>query len=243
MKSVRFAAIYDLHCPFLDEEAFQWALFEAESWKPDYFVLGGDWVEGSAASRHPHEHDHDLLDEYEMVERTSREICERFPKAKKVWLEGNHDLNVLDQNRLPKSVRRVVDISKHVPSLSKWKKIPYTYNEEGVFRLGQVTFAHGYQTGANAGRDEAVNLGVPNGLYIHGHTHQPHSPLQAWATTTLPLPYWFANGGTLGPLKPHFMRRKNSMRWGHGVVLGECRMGRLWLPTREWSAEVRTPHR
>lgn len=238
MKMARWFAFYDPHCPFVDWDAWYRGLDEAVKWEPDFIINGGDWAEGSAASRHAHEHDHDLLDEYEAVERMSTDVCERFPKARKIWLEGNHDLNILDQNRLPKSVRRTIDIERHVPSLPLWEKVPYMFNSKGVFRIGQVSFAHGYKTGAYAGRDEAILLGVPNGLYVHGHTHQPHAPVQASLNATIDLPYWYANGGTLGPLKPHFMRRLNSTRWGRAILLGECRLGRALLPTREWSAHL-----
>lgn len=236
-KLVRFAFVSCIH---LNEgPAFTWALDLIRDFKPDYLVNGGDTLDSDAASRWNPESPMSLEDEYRIADRITIKLAEAAPNAKKVFLEGNHEHNILAQHRIPKPLRSLCDYRKHIPSLKDWTRLPYIYDERGVFRLGQVSFFHGYAAGNLSDRTQAVVLGVPYGLTVCGHTHRPVPVTQVQLTQGLPLPYWYANAGTLGPLKPEYMTRQRTDQWGAAVVLGECLMGRAHRPSPEWEAEVR----
>ena len=53
-------------------------------------------------------------------------------------------------------------------------------------------------------------------------------------TRSIPLPYWYANAGTCGPLQPGWMSRRDTSQWGSAIIVidvGEPmsrRRGRNW---------------
>jgi hypothetical protein len=132
----------------------------------------------------------------------------------------------------------MLDYRKHIPELKQFQFVPYMNNERGVFRLGQVTFFHGFQAGSTSDTTEGLLLGVPFGLTVRGHTHRMLPVTRLRKSPTVPLPYWACNSGTLGPLKPEYARRLNTSEWGHGITVGSARIGRKIYPEPQWEAKV-----
>jgi predicted phosphodiesterase len=252
METLRWAAITCSHVPLHDEQALEWALGEIEDFQPDVLVHLGDLLEASAASKFPKEDTWTLEDEYEGGNQYLEDLAGSVgKKTRKVFLPGNHDFNIRSYARLPKDVRSLLDYRKHMPELENWEQPveEYVYDRNrGVFRLGQVTFAHGFAAGVAADKNHAIDLGMPYGLYVGGHTHQPKVVQQVMANQTTPLPYWMSNAGTLREIwttADTWMRRKRRHLWGQAIVLGEVNTN--WqshtngmIPsTREWDAETR----
>jgi hypothetical protein len=87
--------------------------------------------------------------------------------------------------------------------------------------------------------EEGILLGVPNGLFLRGHSHSPCPITQARLSAGgVPLPYWYGNVGTLGPLKPEYANRDRTYDWGRAYAWGEARIGRAVLPRRQWTGTV-----
>lgn len=214
------------------------AMSLVREYKPDVLVCLGDVLDADAASRFPQEDPKALSSEYETMNTMLREASEAAPKAQLVFMEGNHELNIRDKLRLPKAVRELCDYRKHVSALDLWDWHPYDCSEKGVFRLGQVAFYHGYETGPAADQMQAIQHCKPFGLGVSAHTHMPREPFQIEPWRGRPIPYWAMNVGTLGSLRPGYMLRKRTNTWGHGVALGSCTMIRSARASRLWHAEL-----
>lgn len=252
--SAKFAAISCLHCPFQSQSAISSLLaFLTETSGLTDFVILGDLFESSAASVHPDEHDHTLEDEYNSAASTLMSIRKHLPKKCRLhWLLGNHDdnLQVSDPRRLNSKTRSLLHWSRseHAHEFSRWKQYPYVkpsiHNQAGCLQLGQVIFFHGFDAGQNSDELEGLQLAYACGghahrLMIRGHTHRPKQVTQCKRSASVLLPYWTANAGTLGPLQPQYMARKDVSQWGAGVVIGECKINTpSRFASKEWGAHV-----
>jgi predicted phosphodiesterase len=241
MKATKFLAFSCPHCPLEDRAAVDWMIGRIEDEKPDVIVHLGDGHEADSASKWPAENDWEIRDEWESHNGFLERVRKAYPKARRVFLPGNHDDNFAQIGRIDNRVRNALHYRDHEPALAHWEQpAPYVYcRRKGVFRIGQVTFAHGYECGANSDEMQSILLGVPFGLFVSGHTHRP-TPLvgRARRSANVPLPYWFANAGCLRDLKPAYMQRKRSHLWGQGVVIGEAMPLKSPRMSRQWEARV-----
>lgn len=246
MRSTKWAFATDVHAPFVNHTALALAITAIKEHKPDVLVCGGDLFESGFASVHPNEYDHDGLDEYEAASEILKQLQAAAPRAKKVWLLGNHDDNIQrrDPRRVPKELRRLVhwDNSKFSDVFKSWQQVPYIKGERGCYQIGQVVFKHGF---ALNDESEALQFSNYTGGYAHrlvvgGHTHAPMPPTPAMRTRKISLPLWYANGGTLCDIDAmSYMDRNDKWSWGAAVVLGDCDPSGSCLPGRRWDAETR----
>ena len=220
-------AIGCLHDPIMYEPYRQWMLKHIHDYQPDFLVNLGDAIEANGASRWELKENQDpcILKEFHAFETTIRQLNEASPKAKKIFLYGNHDSNLLHAERVHKSSRKLV---QHYWSMIQdgvmkdWHFPCDRYGHDQYFRLGQVTFQHGANTGNSPRLDhlvsQAVEYGVPFGLHISAHTHAPVPVTQAELSKCY-LPYWVANVGTgMDWEKAGYMERASKHKWGRGLV-------------------------
>jgi len=168
-----------------------------------------------------------------------------------VLLPGNHDDNLLALGRVPRKLRGACDWRRrhydeagtliNSEIVQHWRLgCEYRHcRRRGVYRVGQVTFSHGYEHGVSADEFHTLLLGQPYGLYVGAHTHQPHPVTQAMRTRTVPLPYWYVNAGCLRNLKPPYVHRQRTHNWGHAMVIGEVLQTKSPRMSRQWWAELR----
>lgn len=239
MKTKKFLAFSCTHHPLHDPEAIEWLFKQIKDFKPEVLVNLGDGLEADAASRFPSEHSFTLEEEYDSHNAFLQRLVDATPNAKRVYMEGNHCLNIREEDRISKKVRSLCDYRKHQPALKEFKWYPYDYSKKGIFRLGQITFFHGFEAGQSSGRMQAVLLGKPHGLTVSGHTHRPEHVTRVELTKGVPLPYWYANTGTLRTMECNFMKRKRSHSWGQAVVVGEAQVTQSPREKRCWDAETR----
>lgn len=246
----KFAAFGCVHVPFQSKQAHDWLLARLQEHKPDVVVCLGDLFEAGAASVHPNEYDHDLMDEFAIGSDYLRSIRDVVGHDKEfVWTLGNHDDNIkrADSRRIPKSIRRNCDWnnSKWSGEYQHWKQIDYRKTKHGCYQLGQVVFIHGYDAGRNSDENEALQFayylnGQSHRLVVRAHTHRPMSVTQCMKTASIPLPYWSANVGTMCDIpKMDYASRSDTAQWGSAVILGDSQV-ELNSPrvSRCWSAEV-----
>jgi UDP-2,3-diacylglucosamine pyrophosphatase LpxH len=214
----------------------------------------GDLFESSAASVHPDEHDHTLADEYAAGAEFLSNIRAILPKKIRLhWMLGNHDdnLQAQDSRRTDWRTRDLIhwNQSQFADIFLKWKQYPYrkpsVHDQSGCLQLGQVIFSHGYDAGGNSDELEGLQMtyacgGHSHRLTVRGHTHRPtHGIVQSRRTSKILLPFWYANAGTMGPLQPQYMSRKDVSQWAPAIVWGECKVN---TPSRfaakEWHAGV-----
>ena len=253
-KRAKIAAISCSHSPFTPAETHAWVLDQL-SGIPDLTHFGhlGDVFEAGAASVHASssEYEHTLSDEYEHAHNFLRSIREVLPSDCRRWINtGNHDDNLTteDPRRIPKDLRGLVHWTKHPEwgaEFRKWHWVPYEKSNKGVYRVGQCHFFHGFDCSMNSDELEGLQMvaacgWIPFSLTVRGHTHRPLQPTQSKRTGKIPLPYYHANVGTCGPLKPSWAKRKDTSLCGTAMIVVEC----VWdKPSRirgkSWDAELR----
>lgn len=246
-EKVSWLAFSCTHSPLHDSDAIDWALGEAEDRQPDVLIHLGDFLEADAASKWPSEYDWTLADEFGDADTILSLFRGVTPNARHILLEGNHDANVLEINRIDPKLRGLVDYRKHIKEIADghWEMpCRYIYNRnKGVFRIGQVTFAHGFEANQSPDEYQSYTLGLPYGLFVGGHTHRPQPVTQCMRTKAIPLPYWYANSGCLRDIdNVPYMTRKRRHQWGQALVAGESKPWRyeqsLMPQDKAWEAET-----
>lgn len=256
MSIARIVAASCFHAPFTDLESFNWLLdtIRAMKPKPTHFVHLGDWFEASAASVHHNEDSHEQYEEYLIAADQSTLLRKALGnKVKLFWTHGNHDDNILarDPRRIPKRLRHLVHWDSYAPvskEFEKWSQTPYRKSKEGILELGPIIFSHGFDAGYNSDELECLQLanlagGHSHRLVVRGHTHRPVPVTQAQRTKKIPLPWWYANVGTIGRLDPPWAHRHDTYSWGPALLYAECSLEPPPYSGRHWDAEVISPPR
>lgn len=241
---ISFLAFSCIHAPLQDEDAIAWMIEQIKDVGPDVIIHLGDGHEADAASRWMSEADWTLTEEFVAHNEILKKIRKAAPSAKKIFCQGNHDQNLLEIGRIDKRIRERCDYrnSDNDELMKFWEHAAEYVNcrRRGCFRLGEVVFSHGFETGAKAGENEAVYFCNEWGLYVHGHTHRPTPHImRAMKTGRVPLRYWYANPGCMRDLNPDYMKRNRSEMWGQGVVVGQCQVNKSPRREKTWDAEVR----
>ena len=248
----KIAAISCTHSPHTPSETHQWILDTIANTKGlTHFVHCGDVFDAQAASVHPDEADHTLMDEYRHAASFLKSIRQNLPDGcRLVICEGNHDDNIrrADPRRIPKGLRETAlwMNTEFAEEFKRWHWRPYIKSAAGCYRVGQVVFYHGFDCGLTSDELEGLQMNNQTGchpfrLFVRGHTHRPLPPTQIMRTRKVSLPWWCMNVGTCGPLKPDYMTRKDTGNWGSGLALIEARMETASrLNAKEWEAELRT---
>jgi predicted phosphodiesterase len=250
-KTVKIACLSCTHSPFTPPATMDWVLSTLSNIKGlDFCGHLGDVFDSEAASVHPTDESNRTLEgEYEHARDLLASIRNVLPKKCSTWInKGNHDANIeaRDPRRIPTRLRSLVHWDMH-PEFSKefrkWQWLPYEKSDRGVMNIGQCCFYHGFDAGLAS--DELEGLQMLNSmphtqqqtfrLMVRGHTHRPVPPTQMQRTKNVPLPFWYANVGTCGPLKPNYMERKDTTQWGSAILVVECRpdhpsrlVGKCW---------------
>lgn len=250
-RKAKIAAISCTHAPFTPSGTREWLLNTLADLKGiTHFGHLGDVFEAGAASVHANEHSHSLDDEYEQAAGLLGDIRSVLPPDCLRWINtGNHDdnLQAMDPRRIPKALRGLVHWSSHPAyghEFNRWNWLPYEKTRRAIMRVGQVHFWHGFDAGTNSDELEGIQMIshgglIPYSLAVRGHTHRPIEPTQAKRTAKIPLPYWYANVGTCGPLQPDWAKRRDTSQWGSALLVVEA----VWdkpsrLNGKCWSAEL-----
>ena len=252
-RKAKIAAISCSHAPFTPPETERWVL-DTLSNIPGLTHFGhlGDVFEGAAASVHANEYTHNLEDEFEQAAKFLQGIRLALPPDCQRWVNtGNHDDNLLveDPRRVPKALRGLADWKAHPVfgrEFREWYWLPYEKSKRAIYRVGQCHFWHGFDCSHSSDELEGLQMismegWIPYSLAVRGHTHRPVPPTQAKRTAKIPLPYWYANVGTCGPLRPSWAKRKDTSQWQTAILIVEA----VWdkpsrLHGKCWDAELVT---
>ena len=230
-RKARIAAISCSHAPMQPEETQRWILDTLSNIDGlTHFGHLGDVFEAAAASVHANEYEHDLEEEFEHSANFLSQIREVVGPNCIRWINtGNHDDNLIarDPRRVPKALRGLTDWTRHPvhgEEFRKWAWLPYEKSARAIMRIGQGHFWHGFDAGQASDELEGLQMislsgWIPHSLAVRGHTHRPVPPTQAKRTAKIPLPYWYANVGTAGPLQPDWAKRKDTSQWGTAILV------------------------
>lgn len=234
-----FVAAGCTHTPIHNVAAIDWLVDQVRARKPDVFIHLGDMFDAECISSFDLDEPNALRAEYDAANDLCHRINKAAPKARKVWLQGNHEERMFRKQW--KHLASLLDYRIHVTAAKEWLHIDYQFDTDHVFTLGQVTFAHGWAVGQSPCKTEAINLGVPMGLYVHAHTHRPH-PVHRISMGVTKLPYWQVNTGTYidrKQAKAAYMKGKNDLLWGTAMVCGKADTRRRYDCSRQfWRAEL-----
>ena len=213
----------DIHCPYHDEPALGLAIDYGRSLNPETVVLLGDFADFYKVShwrkdpvRMP------FKDEIRLCRDLLARITREFPHARKVYLEGNHEMRL--QNFLWSQAPELAGLEAlTMPGLLDLDKLGWEYivsrdrlnNMQPAFRIGKLHVVHGHEVRVGAG---AVNLArlyylktLVNVLVAHHHQSQQylvkkmnHQHEGGWVA------------GCLCSLSPEFAPVTN---WNHGFTV------------------------
>jgi len=168
--------IPDVHFPFEDRAAYNLMLKVAKSVKKiDEVVLLGDFAEFQSVSNHPKDPDFQksLTKESDYVNKKLDELDRLFPRAKKVFIEGNHEYRLYRyiRDRAPEldGVFNWVKLLR-LDKRKHWKVIPY-----GPDQKYQVLGSKLYARHEPAGTGEHAAAGTirkTGNSVIFGHIHR-----------------------------------------------------------------------
>jgi predicted phosphodiesterase len=230
-----FLAFSCVHRPLHDEKACDWLVKEISNRQPDYIVNLGDMFDGACLSTFEKTGDEsELMEEYESTGELLQKIKDARPRAKRVWMMGNHEQRMF--RPFHAKLSGLIDYRKQIPEAKAWEHKPYVQHPDATFKLGQVSFYHGFSASVGACKSEAVKLGVPHGLTVSGHTHRPH-PVHRISMGRTPLPYWMLNVGTLIG-KCDYMATKDDSLWGQALAFGNVDPNVRHAGRQHWEAEM-----
>lgn len=230
-----FLAFGCVHRPLHDESGIAWLLSEIRERQPHYLINLGDTIDAACLSDFEKDGDEaNLEDEYESTGELLQSLKDAHRKAKRVWMEGNHEQRI--RRSRWKKLASLIDYRRQIPQAKDWEHRPYKYAPESVFTLGQASFYHGFAVGRGAVKGESVKLGVPYGLTVSAHTHRPH-PVHRISMGVTPLPWWMVNTGCfIG--EADYMETKDDSLWGQGLVSGTVDVDVRHDGRQRWEAEL-----
>lgn len=93
MATTKIVAFSCLHAPLTHKGYFDWLIGQIEAYRPQTIVNLGDWYEGKFAKKWAKHSDEDwsVLTEHKAVAAQAVAIRGAAPKARKIWIAGNHD--------------------------------------------------------------------------------------------------------------------------------------------------------
>lgn len=205
--TTKVLVLSDVHVPFHDENALRIAYEFKKDFKPDVVIALGDWLDAEAASTFAK--DPSDADFYEEIEICNTLLDEFQPDY---FFEGNHEQRLRRPNIAPE-FRRLLDPRKLLYLNKRGIKwVPYSSHPKRLFKIGKMTFIHGFSAAQNAAKNEALRFGC----VVHGHTHRiatvqvPHADHKSTAF----------NIGCLCDLNPGYMDTKAPHGWAHGFGYG-----------------------
>ena len=171
----RALVIPDCHIPYEDKRAYQLMLDVAsQTVHPDAIYILGDYSDFYSVNSHGKAPNINikLKDEVYEVHQRLQELCDLFPKAKKVFIEGNHEYRLARyiQNKCPD----LFDLLT-IPDLFKLDEygfdfIPYGPNQKTPILNSKLYARHEpISGGVHVAHGTVVKAGKS---VIFGHTHR-----------------------------------------------------------------------
>lgn len=214
-KWTRFVAVGCVHSTHACPVALDNVMAFVNDYQPDERIDLGDvhdWAAFRSGAKGTNDESADLAVDFD----AGAEWLKRFRPTKRC--EGNHDYRIHrfldDRNAVVRyCAGKVVEAIRAVDAENGTLVKPY-HQRKGWWQLGDTGFGHGWMFNEMAIRDHAETYGK----CVIAHLHVPG--MMIGRTKEAP-PCWCV--GTLAdPDKMEYAQmRRNTLRWGHGLVEGE----------------------
>ena len=166
--------IPDCHIPYEDKRAYNLMLEIARDLDPDEIVILGDYADFYAINSHGKDADknHLLMDEVSEVIERLKQLKSLFPRAKRVYIEGNHEYRLARYiNSKCPDLYGITDVSKILElKLLGFEYIPYMPNQQyNVLDTNLVARHEPLSGGVHVAHGSVVKALKS---VIFGHTHR-----------------------------------------------------------------------
>ena len=212
----RALIIPDCHIPYEDKRAYELMLKVAQDVDPTEIVILGDYADFYAVNSHGKDADMaglTLMDEvYEVIKRL-KQLNRLFPKAKKVYIEGNHEYRLARYiNSKCPDLYGAVDMKTILElNLLGYEYIPYGPNQKYPVLGSKLIARHEPLAGGKHVAQNTVEKAMHS--VIFGHTHRIQ---EAQVVTIDGDNYRGISSGWLGDKTAPVMQYvKNHHQWAH----------------------------
>jgi len=225
----------DYHIPFEDKKAVNVMLKYAKHYKPNVFVINGDFIDAYQISKYDKNPDRkeSLQDEITMANDYLDKINKNLPKkTEKHFLLGNHEMRITSYLwRHPELYGMKILKTENLLDLKnkgwKYKTGSYDYwkNDNGHLQLGEVLIMHGDNRLNGASTSKYAGYSAKNTMYslqksvVLGHTHR-----MAIVNHTSPYNRLYGIEGG------HLSQPTGTANWQQGFVTFELYKGKMINP-------------
>lgn len=164
----------DIHFPFQDDAALGAALEYADRFQPDIITLGGDTIDFYKISRYvTNPVKRNVIYEIKVVREFLAMLRKRFPKARIIFLNGNHSLRL--DNYLMSQAKEIYSL------ISDLLEVKLDFAGQNIeykaepFSIGKLWHLHGHEKGGGMYNPEHVcnvMFGYVLDHFICGHYHR-----------------------------------------------------------------------
>jgi len=222
-----WAVLSDIHLPYHDKRTIEAAVREAERRNVAGVILNGDTLDFYQISRFSRDPSKPRVkNEIEKGRQLLAWLRSKFPRARLVFKEGNHDERL--KNFLSERAPELFDLDDlHLPNLLRAADVGVEWvGDRRVMQLGKLPVIHGHEYQGGGGVMPARWLFIRAwSSALCGHFHQPsHFPVTSLDGREMGV--W--STGCACFLNPYY-RRKNP--WRHGYAMIEVGAGGLFEVT------------
>jgi predicted phosphodiesterase len=219
--------IPDCHVPYEDKRAYQLMLDIATDLNPDEITILGDYADFYAINSHGKDADktHILMDEVSSVVERLGDLRRLFPKAKIVYIEGNHEYRLARyiKSKCPDlygtiDVQSILELDRLGISF-----VPYGPTQQHAVLGSELKARHEPLSGGKHVAQGSIEKGLTS--LVFGHTHR----LQIAETYTLDGQRLMGiSCGWLGDKShPIFGYVKTHHQWGLGFGVLRVKAGKI----------------
>jgi len=147
-RDAKIDVLGDLHFPYHSVSSIRATLEEMDRDPPDIIILNGDILDFYKLSRFMKDpRARSAKDEIEMVFEFLDMLQERYPKAKLIWKDGNHDERL--DHYIMLAAPEIYDMAKHTLSIRtllklEERRIDYVTDKRPIY-AGHLTILHGHE--------------------------------------------------------------------------------------------------
>jgi len=215
--SERIGVLSDIHVPFHNNPALTCALAHFKKRRIDTILLNGDTIDFYALSRFEKDpRERDTAYELKMVGQLLDYIREKFPKARLIWKDGNHDERWMSYMRV--KAPELLDIPQfQFSAIMKFADRGMEYvTDKRLILAGGLTILHGHEyrqailAPVNAARGFFLKAKAST---LTGHLHQSSEHTEPTVRGKMITCF---SAGALCDLHPAYMPLN---RWNHGFAI------------------------
>ena len=215
--SERIGVLSDIHVPFHNNPALTCALAHFKKRRIDTILLNGDTIDFYALSRFEKDpRERDTAYELKMVGQLLDYIREKFPKARLIWKDGNHDERWMSYMRV--KAPELLDIPQfQFSAIMKFADRGMEYvTDKRLILAGGLTILHGHEyrqailAPVNAARGFFLKAKAST---LTGHLHQSSEHTEPTVRGKMITCF---SAGALCDLHPAYMPMN---RWNHGFAI------------------------